>query len=218
MAKVVVTGSTRGIGLGLVKEFRRLGHDVVVSSRGQAAVDAAVAEVRASPGAGAVVGQGSLGLALLDPGPDQLGGIAVEVGKTLDVALGVARRHAGGAPGGVEGARAAAGDGAGGRRLRRHRGFRYGYGAARSRCAVAFTAGIGILTVSRAGRVFRAKQRLLLVACTAAHQTAHHVACHQRHPEAAAGLSLRLIFRCGACLSRCLLALTFTKLRHAVFA
>jgi NAD(P)-dependent dehydrogenase (short-subunit alcohol dehydrogenase family) len=57
MANIVVTGSTRGIGLGLVKEFRRLGHSVVVSSRGQAAVDGAVAEVRAVPGAGAVIGQ-----------------------------------------------------------------------------------------------------------------------------------------------------------------
>jgi hypothetical protein len=32
------------------------------------------------------------------------------------------------------------------------------------RCAVALTAGIGVLTVGRAGRVFRAEQRLLLVA------------------------------------------------------
>lgn len=57
MANVVITGSTRGIGLGLAKEFRRLGHDVVVSSRGQAAVDAAVAEVSAAPGSGKVLGQ-----------------------------------------------------------------------------------------------------------------------------------------------------------------
>jgi NAD(P)-dependent dehydrogenase (short-subunit alcohol dehydrogenase family) len=57
MAQVVITGSTRGIGLGLAKEFRRLGHDVVVSSRGQTAVDKAFAEVQAAPGSGKVIGQ-----------------------------------------------------------------------------------------------------------------------------------------------------------------
>jgi NAD(P)-dependent dehydrogenase (short-subunit alcohol dehydrogenase family) len=56
MANVVVTGSTRGIGLGLVKEFKRLGHNVVVSSRGAAAVDAALAGVKAAPGAGEAIG------------------------------------------------------------------------------------------------------------------------------------------------------------------
>jgi NAD(P)-dependent dehydrogenase (short-subunit alcohol dehydrogenase family) len=56
MANVVVTGSTRGIGLGLVKEFKRLGHNVVVSSRGAAAVDAALAEVKAAAGAGEAIG------------------------------------------------------------------------------------------------------------------------------------------------------------------
>lgn len=56
MANVVITGSTRGIGLGLAKEFRRLGHNVVVSSRGGTAVEAAVTAVRAAPGSGEVVG------------------------------------------------------------------------------------------------------------------------------------------------------------------
>jgi NAD(P)-dependent dehydrogenase (short-subunit alcohol dehydrogenase family) len=56
MANVVITGSTRGIGLGLAKEFRRLGHSVVISSRGTAAVDRAVAEVSAAPGGGKVIG------------------------------------------------------------------------------------------------------------------------------------------------------------------
>lgn len=56
MANVVVTGSTRGIGLGLVKEFRKRGHSVVVSSRGKAAVESAVAEVAASEGWGEVIG------------------------------------------------------------------------------------------------------------------------------------------------------------------
>ncbi|MDH4022930.1 MAG: SDR family oxidoreductase [Gammaproteobacteria bacterium] len=44
---VVITGSTRGIGLGMAREFLRRGHDVVVSSRGSAAVERAVAELRA---------------------------------------------------------------------------------------------------------------------------------------------------------------------------
>jgi NAD(P)-dependent dehydrogenase (short-subunit alcohol dehydrogenase family) len=57
LANVVITGSTRGIGLGLAKEFRRLGHSVVISSRGNVAVAAAVAEVAAGPGGGKVVGQ-----------------------------------------------------------------------------------------------------------------------------------------------------------------
>ena len=57
MANVVITGSTRGIGLGLAKEFRRLGHSVVVSSRGGPAVDAALAEVSAAPGNGQILGQ-----------------------------------------------------------------------------------------------------------------------------------------------------------------
>ena len=39
---VVITGSTKGIGLGLAREFLRRGHDVVVSSRGSAAVEKAV--------------------------------------------------------------------------------------------------------------------------------------------------------------------------------
>ena len=56
MANVVITGSTRGIGLGMAKEFRKRGHAVVISSRGQAAVEAAVALVKAAPGSGEVIG------------------------------------------------------------------------------------------------------------------------------------------------------------------
>lgn len=45
--RVVITGSTKGIGLGLAREFLERGHDVVVSSRASAAVEKAVAELRA---------------------------------------------------------------------------------------------------------------------------------------------------------------------------
>ena len=56
MVNVVITGSTRGIGLGMAKEFRKRGANVVISSRGAAAVEAAVTEVKAAPGSGEVVG------------------------------------------------------------------------------------------------------------------------------------------------------------------
>jgi len=42
---VVITGSTKGIGLGMAREFVSLGHKVVVSSRTPAAVEKAVAEL-----------------------------------------------------------------------------------------------------------------------------------------------------------------------------
>jgi NAD(P)-dependent dehydrogenase (short-subunit alcohol dehydrogenase family) len=57
MVNVVVTGSTRGIGLGLVREFQRLGHNVVISSRGEAAVKAALAKVESEPNGGRAIGQ-----------------------------------------------------------------------------------------------------------------------------------------------------------------
>jgi NAD(P)-dependent dehydrogenase (short-subunit alcohol dehydrogenase family) len=44
---IVITGSTQGIGLGLAREFLRRGHDVMISSRRQQAVDLVVAELRA---------------------------------------------------------------------------------------------------------------------------------------------------------------------------
>jgi NAD(P)-dependent dehydrogenase (short-subunit alcohol dehydrogenase family) len=56
MTNIVITGSSKGIGLGLAKEFRKRGHSVVISSRGQGAVDAAVAQVSAAPGSGEVIG------------------------------------------------------------------------------------------------------------------------------------------------------------------
>jgi NAD(P)-dependent dehydrogenase (short-subunit alcohol dehydrogenase family) len=42
---VIITGSTKGIGLGMAREFLKRGHKVVISSRGQAAVDNAVAQL-----------------------------------------------------------------------------------------------------------------------------------------------------------------------------
>ncbi|MGI9308948.1 MAG: SDR family NAD(P)-dependent oxidoreductase, partial [Gammaproteobacteria bacterium] len=44
--KVVITGSTQGIGLGLATEFLKRGHDVMISSRRPQAVDAVVAKLR----------------------------------------------------------------------------------------------------------------------------------------------------------------------------
>ena len=43
---VVITGSTKGIGLGMAREFLRRGHHVVVSSRGSDAVSQAVDSLR----------------------------------------------------------------------------------------------------------------------------------------------------------------------------
>ncbi|MGI5270606.1 SDR family NAD(P)-dependent oxidoreductase [Nonomuraea sp. CA-218870] len=46
MRKAVVTGSTKGLGFALARELLRRGHSVVVSARGQAAVDEAVERLR----------------------------------------------------------------------------------------------------------------------------------------------------------------------------
>jgi NAD(P)-dependent dehydrogenase (short-subunit alcohol dehydrogenase family) len=43
---VVITGSTKGIGLGMAREFMRRGHKVMISSRGQAAVDHALSQLQ----------------------------------------------------------------------------------------------------------------------------------------------------------------------------
>ena len=56
MANVVITGSTRGIGLGMAKEFRKRGHNIVISSRGKTAVDTSVAALEKQPGSGSIVG------------------------------------------------------------------------------------------------------------------------------------------------------------------
>jgi NAD(P)-dependent dehydrogenase (short-subunit alcohol dehydrogenase family) len=50
---VVITGSTRGIGFGMAREFLRRGHDVVVSGRGGAAVEQAVAKLQPQATGGA---------------------------------------------------------------------------------------------------------------------------------------------------------------------
>ena len=50
---VVITGSTRGIGFGLAREFLRRGHDVVVSGRASAAVEQAVAQLQPQATGGA---------------------------------------------------------------------------------------------------------------------------------------------------------------------
>eukprot|EP00667_Euglena_gracilis_P002317 EG_transcript_2317 len=54
--RVVVTGSTRGVGKALAREFLRRGDQVVVTSRSQAAVDRTVEELRAEVPGGIVVG------------------------------------------------------------------------------------------------------------------------------------------------------------------
>ena len=45
MSSVVITGSTKGVGLAMAREFRRGGHDVALCGRSQDAVDEAIADV-----------------------------------------------------------------------------------------------------------------------------------------------------------------------------
>jgi NAD(P)-dependent dehydrogenase (short-subunit alcohol dehydrogenase family) len=52
---VVITGSTQGLGYGYAREFLRLGHNVAISGRSQATVDAAAARLQAGAPAGARV-------------------------------------------------------------------------------------------------------------------------------------------------------------------
>ncbi len=44
---IVITGSTKGIGFGMAREFLKRGHDVMISSRRAEAVDSAVSKLRA---------------------------------------------------------------------------------------------------------------------------------------------------------------------------
>jgi len=54
---VVITGSTKGIGLGMAREFLKRGHGVVISSRGQEAVDDAIAQLSTDFPADKITGQ-----------------------------------------------------------------------------------------------------------------------------------------------------------------
>ena len=54
---IVITGSTKGIGLGMAREFLRRGHNVVISSRGQQAVDTAIAQLSGDFPAEKIAGQ-----------------------------------------------------------------------------------------------------------------------------------------------------------------
>lgn len=50
MANVVITGSTKGIGLGLAKEFASRGHNVTIAGRSQSAIDEAIYKIGAVSG------------------------------------------------------------------------------------------------------------------------------------------------------------------------
>ena len=56
MKKVVITGSTKGVGHAMAREFRRLGHAVVVTGRSQSSVDAAITALSEGPSSGRVLG------------------------------------------------------------------------------------------------------------------------------------------------------------------
>jgi NAD(P)-dependent dehydrogenase (short-subunit alcohol dehydrogenase family) len=54
---IVITGSTKGIGLGMAREFMQRGHKVMISSRGQTAVDETVAKLSLEFSAELIAGQ-----------------------------------------------------------------------------------------------------------------------------------------------------------------
>lgn len=57
MKNVVITGSTKGVGFALAREFRRAGHNVVVTGRTPQSVDDAVTSLTETPGAGRLLGR-----------------------------------------------------------------------------------------------------------------------------------------------------------------
>jgi len=57
MKRIIITGSTRGIGRGLADSFLALGSAVVISGRRPESVEAAVAELSARHDTGRVLGQ-----------------------------------------------------------------------------------------------------------------------------------------------------------------
>ena len=54
MSTAVVTGSTKGVGHAMAREFRKRGYDVVITGRSQAAADEAAEALLATPGGGQV--------------------------------------------------------------------------------------------------------------------------------------------------------------------
>jgi len=54
LANVIITGSSKGIGRGLAEQFIRRGHNVTISARGQASIDASVDALNALNGGEAV--------------------------------------------------------------------------------------------------------------------------------------------------------------------
>lgn len=82
MANVIITGSSKGVGRGLADEFIERGHNVVISARGQDAIDSAVAELNESGGgkaAGATcdVAQKSQVQQLWDFGKSEFGSVDI---------------------------------------------------------------------------------------------------------------------------------------------
>ena len=56
MSNIVITGSTKGIGLGLATEFAKCGHHVVISGRTQNAVDESIDKITSNISSGSVKG------------------------------------------------------------------------------------------------------------------------------------------------------------------
>ena len=56
MSNIVITGSTKGIGRGLANEFARLGHNLVITSRGQDDIERVIKEI-AKKSEGRIIGQ-----------------------------------------------------------------------------------------------------------------------------------------------------------------